>query len=160
MPSDETRRLLRTFGVAVTTYEDAVEAGAPADQIDKAEAEYRATLSEGRFDRAVARKEKCARVAKALRKKWIALNNFLRKKFVDLPKTKKPVFYFPSLSTLSVFVGKIFCRSFFQFSILNAFGYTYAAAGCLTNPSMPASAPAASSHSGFNGLRRTTADSK
>ena len=46
MPSDETRRLLRTFGVAVTTYEDAVEAGAPTDQIDKAEAEYRATLSE------------------------------------------------------------------------------------------------------------------
>ena len=28
MPSDETRRVLRTFGVAVTTYEDAVEAGA------------------------------------------------------------------------------------------------------------------------------------
>ena len=47
MPSDETRRLLRTFGVAVTTYEDAVEAGAPADQIDKAEADSRATLSEG-----------------------------------------------------------------------------------------------------------------
>jgi hypothetical protein len=34
------------FGVAVTTYEDAVEAGAPADQIDKAEAEFHATLSE------------------------------------------------------------------------------------------------------------------
>ena len=42
MPSDETRRVLRTFGVAVTTYEDAVEAGAPADEIDKAEAEFRA----------------------------------------------------------------------------------------------------------------------
>ena len=27
MPSDETRRVLRTFGVAVTTYEDAVEEG-------------------------------------------------------------------------------------------------------------------------------------
>ena len=46
MPSDETRRVLRTFGVAVTTYEDAVEAGAPADEIDKAEAEFRACLSE------------------------------------------------------------------------------------------------------------------
>jgi hypothetical protein len=46
MPSDEARRILRTFGVAVTTYEDAVEAGAPADEIDKAETEFRATLSE------------------------------------------------------------------------------------------------------------------
>ena len=46
MPSDETRRVLKMFGVAVTTYEDAVEAGAPADQIDKAEAEFRATLNE------------------------------------------------------------------------------------------------------------------
>ena len=46
MPTDETRRMLKMFGVAVTTYEDAVEAGAPADQIDKAEAEFRATLSE------------------------------------------------------------------------------------------------------------------
>ena len=46
MPSDETRRVLKMFGVAVTTYEDAVDAGAPADQIDKAEAEFRATLSE------------------------------------------------------------------------------------------------------------------
>jgi hypothetical protein len=46
MPSDETRRVLRTFGVAVTAYEDAVEAGAPAGEIDKAETEFRATLSE------------------------------------------------------------------------------------------------------------------
>lgn len=46
MPSDETRRVLKTFGVAVTTYEDAVETGAPAEEIEKAEAEYRATLSE------------------------------------------------------------------------------------------------------------------
>ena len=46
MPSDETRRVLKMFGVAVTTYEDAVEAGAPADQIDKAEAEFHATLNE------------------------------------------------------------------------------------------------------------------
>lgn len=46
MPSDETRRVLKVFGVAVTTYEDAVEAGAPPDEIDKAEAEFRATLSQ------------------------------------------------------------------------------------------------------------------
>ena len=46
MPSDETRRVLRTFGGAVTTYEDAVEEGAPADEIDKAETEFRATLNE------------------------------------------------------------------------------------------------------------------
>jgi len=30
----------------VTTYEDAVEKGAPADEIDKAEAEFGASLSE------------------------------------------------------------------------------------------------------------------
>jgi len=46
MPSDETRRVLKVFGVAVTTYEDAVEKGAPADEIDKAEAEFGASLSE------------------------------------------------------------------------------------------------------------------
>jgi hypothetical protein len=46
MPSDETRRVLKTFGVAVTTYEDAVEAGRPDEEINKADAEYRATLSE------------------------------------------------------------------------------------------------------------------
>ena len=46
MPSDETRRVLRTFGVAVTTYEDAVEAGGSDEEINKADAAYRATLSE------------------------------------------------------------------------------------------------------------------
>lgn len=46
MPSDETRRVLKTFGVAVTTYEDAVEAGGPDEEINKADAEFRATLSE------------------------------------------------------------------------------------------------------------------
>ena len=46
MPSDETRRVLRTFGVAVTTYEDALDKRAPSDEIDKAEAELRATLSD------------------------------------------------------------------------------------------------------------------
>jgi hypothetical protein len=46
MPSDETRRLLRTFGIAVTEYEDAVNKGAPAEQLRKAEAEARACLEE------------------------------------------------------------------------------------------------------------------
>jgi hypothetical protein len=46
MPSDETRRLLRTFGIAVTEYEDAVNKGAPAEQWRKAEAEARACLEE------------------------------------------------------------------------------------------------------------------
>ena len=44
--SDETRRVLRTFGVAVTTYEDAVEAGTLAEAISKAEAELHASLNE------------------------------------------------------------------------------------------------------------------
>ena len=46
MPSDETRRVLRTFGVAVTTYEDAVQVGTPAEAINKAEAELHASLNE------------------------------------------------------------------------------------------------------------------
>ena len=46
MPSDETRRLLRTFGVAVTQFEDAVSSGAPADQIQKTENEARSRLNE------------------------------------------------------------------------------------------------------------------
>jgi hypothetical protein len=46
MPSDETRRVLKIFGVAVTTYEDAVEKDAPAEAIDKAETDFRASLSE------------------------------------------------------------------------------------------------------------------
>jgi hypothetical protein len=46
MPSDETRRLLRTFGVAVTQFEDAVSGGAPADEIKQAEDEARARLHE------------------------------------------------------------------------------------------------------------------
>ena len=46
MPSDETRRMLRVFGVAVTAYEDAVEKGAPPDELAKAEAEVRARLQE------------------------------------------------------------------------------------------------------------------
>jgi len=46
MPSDETRRVLRTFGVAVTTYEDAIEKRAPAEETNKAEAEVNSSLSE------------------------------------------------------------------------------------------------------------------
>jgi hypothetical protein len=46
MPSDETRRVLKVFGVAVTTYEDAVEKGGPAEEIKKAEAEIDASLTE------------------------------------------------------------------------------------------------------------------
>ena len=58
MPSDETRRVLKVFGVAVTTYEDAVETGAPADEIAKAESELNRGLSEVRalIDRLRAKK--------------------------------------------------------------------------------------------------------
>lgn len=37
MPSDETRRLLKIFGVAVTTYEDLVQSGSSAAEIKQAE---------------------------------------------------------------------------------------------------------------------------
>ncbi|HEY3302955.1 MAG TPA: hypothetical protein VGL70_05395 [Candidatus Binatia bacterium] len=46
MPSDETRRLLKVFGIAMTNYEDAVHKGAPAEEIKKAEGEARARLEE------------------------------------------------------------------------------------------------------------------
>ena len=46
MPTDETRRLLRTFGVAVTTLEDAVQNGLSREEILEAEAEARARLQE------------------------------------------------------------------------------------------------------------------
>jgi hypothetical protein len=46
MPSDEARRVLKIFGVAVTNYEDCVEKGAPAEEINKAEAEVNSSLSE------------------------------------------------------------------------------------------------------------------
>ena len=46
MASDETRRLLKVFGIAVTAYEDAVEKGAPPDELAKVEAEVRARLQE------------------------------------------------------------------------------------------------------------------
>ena len=46
MPTDETRRVLKVFGVAVTAYEDAVEKGAPPEELTKAEAEVRTRLEE------------------------------------------------------------------------------------------------------------------
>ncbi len=46
MPSDKTRRMLKVFGVAVTELEDAVEGGAPPDEVAKAEAEVLARLRE------------------------------------------------------------------------------------------------------------------
>jgi len=46
MPSDETRRMLKVFGVAVTAYEDAVEKGSPPEDVAKADAEVRTRLAE------------------------------------------------------------------------------------------------------------------
>jgi len=46
MPTDETRRVLRMFGVAVTAFEDAVDIRAPADEVSQAETEVRARLEE------------------------------------------------------------------------------------------------------------------
>jgi len=46
MPSDETRRMLKVFGVAVTEFEDAVLKGAPPEKMAKAEAEVLARLQE------------------------------------------------------------------------------------------------------------------
>ena len=39
MPSDETRRLLKIFGVAVTSYEDLIQNSASAEQLKEAETE-------------------------------------------------------------------------------------------------------------------------
>jgi hypothetical protein len=46
MPTDETRRLLKVFGVAVTAFEDAVDKKSSAEEARKAEAEVRARLEE------------------------------------------------------------------------------------------------------------------
>ena len=46
MPTDETRRVLKVFGVAVTAYEDAVDKGAPPEELRKVEAEVRTRLEE------------------------------------------------------------------------------------------------------------------
>jgi hypothetical protein len=39
LPSDETRRILKVFGVAVTSLEDAIDKKAPRDEIMKWDAE-------------------------------------------------------------------------------------------------------------------------
>jgi len=39
MPSDETRRVLKLFGVAVTSLEDAIDGAAPMDEIMKLDRE-------------------------------------------------------------------------------------------------------------------------
>jgi hypothetical protein len=46
MASDETRRLLKEFGIAVTDYEDAVTEGASREKVAKVEAEVKARLAE------------------------------------------------------------------------------------------------------------------
>jgi hypothetical protein len=46
MPTDETRRLLKVFGVAVTAFEDAVDKKASSEERKKAEAEVRTRLQE------------------------------------------------------------------------------------------------------------------
>ena len=59
MPTDETRRLLKVFGVAVTAYEDAVDKEAQPDEIAKAEREVHTRLEEvtGLIQRLQARKK-------------------------------------------------------------------------------------------------------
>ena len=46
MPTDETRHLLKAFGVAVTTYEDAVLTKAPLEEVVSAERDARGRLQE------------------------------------------------------------------------------------------------------------------
>jgi hypothetical protein len=46
MPSDETRRVLKVFGVAVTNLEDAIERRAPTEEITKWDTELAARARE------------------------------------------------------------------------------------------------------------------
>ncbi|MBI1962430.1 MAG: hypothetical protein HYS37_03560 [Candidatus Rokubacteria bacterium] len=46
MPSDETRRVLKVFGVAVTNLEDAIDRKAPVDEIMKWDQEVAERLRE------------------------------------------------------------------------------------------------------------------
>ena len=46
MPSEEVRRLLKLFGVAVTELEDAVHQGVAPDELRKRDAEVRARLED------------------------------------------------------------------------------------------------------------------
>ena len=46
MPTDETRRVLKVFGVAVTAFEDAVDKGASPEELKKTDTEVRTRLEE------------------------------------------------------------------------------------------------------------------
>jgi hypothetical protein len=46
MPTDETRRVLKVFGVAMTTFEDAVDKSAAPEELKKADAELKLRLAE------------------------------------------------------------------------------------------------------------------
>jgi len=46
MPTDETRRVLKVFGVAVTAFEDAVDKNAAPEELTKVDAEVKARLEE------------------------------------------------------------------------------------------------------------------
>ena len=46
MPSDETRRVLKAFGAAVTAYEDAVRGGSPTSDVRTSEQEVRERLAD------------------------------------------------------------------------------------------------------------------
>jgi len=46
MPTDETRRVLRMFGVAVTTFEDAVDSNVTNEELKKTDAELKLRLEE------------------------------------------------------------------------------------------------------------------
>ena len=46
MPTDETRRVLKVFGVAVTAFEDAVDKGAAPKELEKADVELKLRLEE------------------------------------------------------------------------------------------------------------------
>ncbi len=46
MPTDETRRVLRMFGVAVTAFEDAVDSNVTPEELKKVDAELKLRLEE------------------------------------------------------------------------------------------------------------------
>jgi hypothetical protein len=46
MPTDETRRVLKVFGVAVTAFEDAVDKSASPEELKKTDTEVRTRLEE------------------------------------------------------------------------------------------------------------------
>lgn len=46
MASEETRRILKVFGIAVTDFEDAIEKGASPEEVAKVDTELRVRLGE------------------------------------------------------------------------------------------------------------------